>query len=65
MGERRLCPLAVVVGVGQDECAEVHCAWWHGGMCDVSRIAAQLCLTPGRVSDDQMAKAWSLFGGDA
>lgn len=34
MDERKLCPLAVVVGVGQDECAEVHCAWWHGGVAE-------------------------------
>ena len=42
MADKKLCPLAVVVGIGQDECAESSCAWWHGGMCDVSRIACAL-----------------------
>lgn len=61
MSERKFCPLKHE----WKYCDGDDCQWWHGGMCDVSRIAAQLCLTPGRVSDDQMAKAWSLFGGDA
>lgn len=33
MAERKLCPLALV-GVVQDECAEVHRAWWHGGVAE-------------------------------
>lgn len=24
------------------ECHEDACAWWHGGLCDVSRIACSL-----------------------
>ena len=42
MADKKLCPLAVVVGIGQEECAESSCAWWRGGMCDVSRIACSL-----------------------
>lgn len=46
MDEKKLCPLAVVARVGHDECAEAHRAWWHGGMCDVGRIAAQMTVMP-------------------
>ena len=37
----KLCPMTFVNKDGA-ECEEDACAWWHGGMCDVSRIADAL-----------------------
>ena len=48
MAEKKLCPFNVISravfpdGGFPIECAESSCAWWHGGMCDVSRIANAL-----------------------
>ena len=40
----KLCPLcAPFVGwETEDICREDSCAWWHGDLCDVSRIACSL-----------------------
>lgn len=44
----KLCPLcAPFIGKpeereAEDRCTEEECAWWHGGLCDVSRIACSL-----------------------
>ena len=45
-------------------CREDYCAWWHGGMCDVSRIALQLCFMTEHITDDQITEAKRVFGGD-
>ena len=44
----KLCPMNVISraicpdGGFPIECGEDSCAWWHGGMCDVTAIARAL-----------------------
>ena len=45
MSKRKLCPLRHE----RKYCAGDDCQWWHGGVCDMSRIAAQMTLMPALV----------------
>ena len=44
MSKEKGCPLAF--GTEDERCSMDACQWWHGGVCDVSRIAAQMTMLP-------------------
>lgn len=42
MSKRKFCPLKHELKY----CAGDDCQWWHGDMCDMSRLTAQMTVMP-------------------